>query len=267
MSVEKSQEKKFKLKLPETSVFVAGLGGFPAVMFAVTPLRNALTLAANDSSLSTLQCYKRVLTAAPFRGGMNMVVGAIPASVALGPAYHVFNDLSGGNTAVACVASGICESTILFAPETRNAQLSIHGKTTQGLLPWGRGIGFHVSRNILAMSGLRVLGQPIYDIFQPRFPSANPESLRVGTDMMCNMVVSAISTPLHMAYSWRATNLQDSKGLVEILRHQWMKDGKLRPTVARDIFLRVAYNATIFTLYGAVERSVVANWSYFFPSH
>lgn len=249
-----------ELKLPETSVFAAGIGGFPVVMMMVTPLRNALTLAANNASLSTMQCYGRVFATAPLRGGIQMAMGSIPASVALGPAYHMFNDLSGGNTPVACMLSGICESAILFAPETRNAQLSMRGKTSQGLLPWGPGIGYHVSRNILAMSGLRVLGQPIYEMCQPRFPTVNPDSLRIGTDMICNIIVSALSTPLHMAYSWKATNLEDTKGLLEILRHQWMKNGRLRPTVGRDIFLRVAYNATIFTLYGAVERTVVACW-------
>jgi len=243
---------------PETSVMVAGLGGLPAVILLVTPLRNALTLAANNPNYTTMQCYREVFKRAPFKGGSSMAYGAIPASVALGPAYHMFSAMSNGNTAVACTMAGVCESMILFAPETRNAQLALHGKTTQGMRPWGPGLGYHVSRNILSMSGLRVLSEPMYQLCKPWAP--NSPSLRFGTDMACNIVVSALSTPLHMAYTWRATNIGDTKSLVEILRHQWMDKGKLRPTVGRDICLRIAYNATIYTLYGAVERTVVSMW-------
>ena len=69
-----------------------------------------------------------------------------------------------------------------------------------------------------------------------------------------------------MAYTWRATNPGDSKGLMDILRHQWVSNGKLRPTVGRDIYLRATYNAAIFTLYGAVERAVISNWPSSFPN-
>merc|ERR1711865_729182 len=76
--------------VPETSVVVAGLGGLPAVILLVTPLRNALTLATNNPTYSTMQCYRQVFRSAPFRGGSSMAYAAIPASIALGPAYHMF---------------------------------------------------------------------------------------------------------------------------------------------------------------------------------
>ena len=95
--------------------------------------------------------------------------------------------------------------------------------------------------------------------------SFDKTTLRIFSDLVCNIIVSALSTPLHMAYTWKATNLGDTKGVVDILRHQWVENGRLRPTVGRDIFLRVAYNASIFTLYGAAERTVIAAWPRFFP--
>ena len=258
--------KTFDIPIPETSAVVAGLGGLPCVMMLVTPLRNALTVGANNPSYSTLQCYSRVFASGPFKGGVNMMMGSVPASVAMGPAYHMFNQMSGGNGAFACGMAGICESAILYAPETRNAQLAFHGTTSQGLLPWGPGIGYHISRNILSMSGLRVFGEPTYRVCEPLVgQSFDKTTLRIFSDLVCNIIVSALSTPLHMAYTWKATNLGDTKGVVDILRHQWVENGRLRPTVGRDIFLRVAYNASIFTLYGAVERTVIAAWPRFFP--
>lgn len=182
---------------------------------------------------------------------------SLRAEVALGPAYHSFQRLTGQET-LACGMAGLCESLILFAPETRNAQLAYRGRTEQRLVPWGPGLSYHVARNVLAMSGLRVFGEPCSRLLEPLL--GQHAATRIASDLLCNMAVSALSTPLHMAYTWKATNLQDTKGFKEILRHQWLENGRLRPTVGRDVILRVAYNASIFTLYGAVERTVMALW-------
>jgi hypothetical protein len=125
------KDEGFKLPIPKTSAVVAGLTGLPSVMYLVTPLRNTLTLAANNPTFTTMQCYRSAFGLGIFKGGVNMAIGGMPASVAVGPAYHAFYAMSGGSGAFACLMAGTFESAILFAPETRNAQIAFHGKTTQ----------------------------------------------------------------------------------------------------------------------------------------
>ena len=131
------------------------------------------------------------------------------------------------------------------------------------LLPWGPGLGYHISRNIVGMSGLRVFSEPTANFLKTSSvgKSFDPLTLQIGSDLICNILTSALTTPLHMAYTWRACNPGDSKSVTDILRDQWMDKGRIRPTVGRDIFLRVAYNASIFTLYGNIERTVISNWN------
>ena len=74
----------FNIPIPETSAVVAGLGGLPFTMWIVTPLRNALTLAGNNPGYTVGQCYSKAFAGGPFKGGMNMMIGAVPASIALG---------------------------------------------------------------------------------------------------------------------------------------------------------------------------------------
>lgn len=65
----------------------------------------------------------------------------------------------------------------------------------QGVLPWGPGIGYHISRNVLSMSGLRVFGEPTYNVCAPLIGDALPESTtRIVCDLVCNLIVSGIST-------------------------------------------------------------------------
>lgn len=71
MSPTKEGESLFKL--PEPPLLAAGALGGPFCMYTVTPARNALTLGAQDASISLVQVYKQVFASGlsgGWRGGI-----------------------------------------------------------------------------------------------------------------------------------------------------------------------------------------------------
>merc|ERR1740117_1655603 len=91
---------------------------------------------------------------------------------------------------------------------------------------------------------------------------------------MANVGVSALSTPFQQLYSFSVTQavvaeptLQKEsfyQASVKFLKQQYLTPaGRISSVAGRDIFLRVAYNASIFTIFGSIERNLVAHW----PKH
>lgn len=146
------------------------------------------------------------------------------------------------------------------------------GALQNPIKPFGPGIGIHVARNVLSMSGLRVFSEPTQTLVNKFAPSMSLGSQKVLSDLIANVVVSAISTPVHQAYSYCATARlmeqpqRGSQGLQvqaisKFLRKQYLTEGgRLSGVAARDVCLRIAYNATIYTAFGAIERAFVRNW-------
>jgi len=101
-------------------------------------------------------------------------------------------------------------------------------------------------------------------------PSISEKPRVILSDFIANVFVSALSAPLHQLYGWSVTNRiavagtsQGSlvKDAVHFLKLQYLTpEGRISSVAGRDIMLRIAYNATIFTLYGSIERSFVAYW-------
>jgi len=306
---------KVPLKFPEPPYICAGALGGPTVMLVVTPMRNALTLGTLNQSLGVVGIYQQVFQGgfrSGFAGGISPAIAAVPGFLVLGPVFHVFKDLAQSSSAAVCLTA-VCESLIFFGPETRNAQMAYNNSlvptaaaasssgsgsgsavkpTTPAkqpqqmkltnlqhpLKPWTGGIslGVHVTRNILAMSGLRVFSEPCQKGMAQLWPSLkdSPTNLNIAGDLVANVVVSAFSAPLHQVYGWsvtlRAAAALDpaaSKesfvvGAIKFLKKQYLTpSGSISSVAGRDIVLRVALNATIFTMYGFIERSLVQNWS------
>merc|ERR1711920_1120700 len=106
-----------------------GAVGGPLVMYLVTPLRNALTIGAVDSSKSALTIYKEVFAGGflkGFAGGQYMAVAGIPGFLVLGPTFRVYKDMCGGSNAAAVALTSISESVIFYGAETRNAQVAFN---------------------------------------------------------------------------------------------------------------------------------------------
>lgn len=273
------------LKVPDPPYIAAGALGGPAVIYLVTPMRNALTLGALDSSKSAIRLYRDVFRGgalAGFAGGHYMSIAAMPGFLVLGPCFHMFKDACGGSSTAAVALTAVAESAIFYGSETKNAQIAFNrdaekkgskpiAKLQNQYVPFGSGIGIHIARNYLAMSGLRILSDPIQSVLNKASPDMAPGSRAVLGDMLANIVVSALSTPFHQLYGFSVTNhaaalesgsqASIASTAKEFLKSQYLtSSGRISSVAARDVFLRVAYNATIFTLYGSIERSFVANW-------
>eukprot|EP00929_Paragymnodinium_shiwhaense_P011984 TRINITY_DN11848_c0_g1_i1.p1 TRINITY_DN11848_c0_g1~~TRINITY_DN11848_c0_g1_i1.p1 ORF type:complete len:274 (-),score=47.29 TRINITY_DN11848_c0_g1_i1:270-1091(-) len=260
--------------LPTIDQLVAGGVGGPSVLVLVTPMRNALTIAARDQASSTLQIYKQVGASGAFRGGMNFFLPAIPGFLVLGPMYHVYHKICGSN-AGAVALTALSESLCLYAAETKNAVVAYNGQAgvkpltvpaslnligyRSATSPVHPGFMLHVSRNILAMSGMRVFTYPAQEVISKVSPKMSKEALHISGDLLANCVVSAISTPLHQLYGYTVTRPEGKAmtgaEVAEFFRTQYLKNGRVSSVAGRDIILRVAYNASIFTLYGQIERT------------
>jgi hypothetical protein len=211
-----------------------------------------------------------------------MAQAAVPGFLVLGPAFHMYKDLVGGSSLGAVALTAVSESLIFYGAESNNAQKAFNQKAAKQttpaitklhnpLNPIGGGFGLHVTRNVLAMSGLRLLSAPCQEVLQQVQPTMSPTTQVVLADLLANIVVSAASAPLHQLYGWSVTTrvAQTSAGTAEaflpaavaFLKAQYLTpDGKISAVAGRDMTLRIIYNATIFTLYGFIERTLVSTW-------
>lgn len=272
-----------RVKIPDPPYIVAGVVGGPFVEYLVTPLRNCLTLGALDKSASVIGLYGQVFRNGlgdAFAGGIPMAKAGVPGFLVLGPAFHMFKDLTCGSSAAAVGLTAISESLVFYGSESYNAQVAFNLKALRmgtpqivrlqnPLNPLGGGFCLNVSRNILAMSGLRVFSMPCQTIIQQTNPKISPKARIVLGDLVANVLVSAASAPLHQLYQWSVTTrVADTKHVepfmraaTNFLKTQYLSSsGSLSSVTGRDMLLRVVYNATIFTLYGFIERTMVATW-------
>lgn len=262
-------------KLPDPPLIAAGGIGGPWVIYLVTPLRNALTLGSMDTTATALSIYKQAFGSKPFAGGRYVAIAACPAFLVIGPMYHVYYDLVGQSSTAAVLLTGATETAVLYGAETRNAQIAFNNasetkvaRLQKPYVPIGPGIGWHVFRNCLAMSGLRVLSGPCQTAMESAAPSMSQGARAFTALFVANCLVSAISTPFHQLYQFSVTqrlvlSQEESvmKAAVAYLRKQYLTDaGTISRVAARDVLLRVNYTATIYTLFGAIERAFVAYW-------
>lgn len=272
------------IEFPDPPLVAAGAIGGPCVMFAVTPLRNALTYGAVDPKASFVSLYKKAFGSRPFAGGHYMAIAACPGFLVLGPVFHVYNGLV-DNSAAACVLTGVTETAILYGSETRNAQIAYNNsfkgaaKNTTKILAessmqnafssLGPGNVIHMARNIVAMSGLRVFSQPCQRIIESMAPSMSKDAKQVSGDFVANVGASILTAPMHQAYSFTCTErFADLKkegsqysAITKYLKRQYLTEaGTISRIAARDVALRICYNATLFTMFGCLERVFVAYW-------
>lgn len=266
------------LKFPETSVIVAGGVGGPLVYFTVTPFRNACTLGATNSTAGALELYGQVFARGFTRGwagGIYPSMYACPTFITLGPAYHAFKSVVGVPGAV--VAAACMESLILFGAETTNAQMAKNEKvpgTIKSLQPswkpFGPGLGLHISRNILATAGLRMFCTPCTWALEK--VAGKGSMTTIGGDFAGNVISACMTAPVHQLYGFTCTTpeLADLSGsekrarMISFLKDQYfvMDGGKTRlsSNVPRDLFMRAAYVATLYTMYSTLERTMIAYW-------
>lgn len=263
--------------LPSSPLFFAGAVGGPACVFALTPLRNAVTLGAQDQISGARQIYRQVFRTGGWTGGLATVGPASVQSIAIGPVFHFWAKLLESNVG-ATVLVGVTETCITYGSQTRNAQMA-YNATVQAnkrlmpmpaLKPWGPGASFHVMRNVSGMFGLRVIAEPTQEALRSLHAWAGwaPPSSRLPGDFLACSFSSAVSTVPALLHYFAATSREYGsaswRGRFDLARsflaRQYIAGGTR--LLFRDVGLRTLYGASIWTSIGTIERMCVQHWPF-----
>jgi len=266
-------------KLPDTPVIIAGGVGGPAVMYSMTPARNALTLGATNKAASAGELYGQVFARGISRGwvgGVYPAMAACPQFLCLGPAYHFYASFAGVSGGV--VLTGLTESLVVYGAETCNAQVAKNQRNPGTVAnvhpsykPFGPGFGCHVARNIIASAGLRMFCNPCISAIESVSGASNGLTQLAG-DFAGNVISACLSAPIHQMYGFTVTTpeLQQMSGpakrarILSFLKDQYLDttSGKTRLSSVffRDMFMRSMYIGVASTMYLAFERGLVGIW-------
>jgi len=266
-------------ELPETPVIVSGALGGPAVMFAVAPFRNGLTLGSTNTAANARGLYRQVFArglAGGWTGGMYPAIAACPQFLTLGPVYHFYASFAG--VAGGVVLTSITESAIAYGAETCNAQMAANAKTPgtfktvhSSYKPFGPGVGIFIFRNIIATAGLRMFCMPCTSVIEGVCGKSNGFT-QLGGDFGGNVCAACLSMPVHQLYGFTVTTpdlhvlsgSEKTARMVQFLKDQYLetKDGRTRlsAVVPRDLFMRTMYVAVAYTMYSSLERTLVKTW-------
>jgi hypothetical protein len=268
---------------PKPPVIFAGAVGGPMVFYTVTPARNALTIAASDTSLSIAGCYRDVFKnglAGGWTGGIYPAIAACPQFLCLGPVFHAFSSVAGNWGGM--VLTGMVETGIAYGAETKNAQLATIAKGSKipmervqnPMVPYGPGITLHISRNVLAMIGMRVLCDPITASLE-KVTGQKSGAITLAGDFISNIAAAGLTFPIHQLFNytvstpemWDKPQGEQLALMKDYLKKQYLVDNgsggkKLSPVLLRDFGLRSLYIAGAYSAYINFERACIANWPF-----
>ena len=257
---------------------------------SLTPLRNAMSNAAQDQKASFGQLFSKVggpASLSPlqrlgvaYTGARVSALPACPQWCMIGPAFHVFHSVL--PTPVALVATATLETVIAYGSQSRNAQLAYNvqvaaenpSKVVEPLFgtwrPWGPGAPFFVLRNACGMAGIRWLSPPCQTALEPVLPSGPRE---ICADMTASTFTCLVSAPLNACWAytvttpklWSMTLAEQATALAGFLRRQYLEDtagGATRVSrlALRDLSVRAVYIAACFSMFSAIERVAVKYW-------
>lgn len=281
----KSSSSAPKVKFPETPLILAGALGGPFVIFFLTPLRNALSIASQDTTSSVSEIYAHVFDGGfseGWVGGKFSVPASIPQFCVMGPFFHLMKEAT-DSAVIATVCSACAETFISFSSQTLNAQIAqmeLGGGIAVPLqslrVPLGPGVTVHVVRNIVALSGIRVFSGPCQALLVKLFSVLGLTSVPVAVrqllgDFTASIGAAILSGPLNQMHGYAVTSEAYLNGgfkervdvLINFLSSHYLShdaDGNVTgftSTLPRDLFLRCAYVATLFAIFGAIERVAV----------
>mmetsp|Transcript_56828 Transcript_56828/g.126718 ORF Transcript_56828/g.126718 Transcript_56828/m.126718 type:complete len:317 (-) Transcript_56828:99-1049(-) len=298
---------RFKSKLPDKALLVSGAVGGPFVIFLATPLRNGLTLGAQDKRSGIIGLYRKVFRGGPsagWTGGLAPALVACPQFLALGPIYHFMKgsvqELTSTSdffsSAVASLGAALCETTLTFGSQARNAQMAYNNSfvhfasvadgsrknvpLTRVRDVWGPGAEAMLLRNFLSVMAVRSLSPWLRE----RVPG---ESRAKGPlcDVASSLLTCTITAPVHQLFNFLATTpdaklakpadrLQMAR---RFLREQYFVplprevmltmdirqplpqqeySWKISRVALRDFGMRSVYITTIFSLFVGFERTL-----------
>lgn len=244
-------------------------------MLLVTPLRNGMTLAAQDPVVGVAEVYKRAFAQGRgWAGGHHIAVATAPGFLIRGPAYHLCSGSLGSLPALALTA--LAGNFILYPAEVKNAQIAYNRslddlpqgqrKKLQHVRAVGPGFGYRLVRDTISMAGLRTLGPYCEATLSQTFRMREARASLLGM-IVANVFTGALSMPFHQLFQFAITTgaVERSMGRQSCafawLRRQYvLPTGRLSSAAGRDVFLKAVYNAVLFTLFSGVERACVAFW-------
>lgn len=280
-----------KVKFPETPLILAGALGGPLCIFLYTPLRNALTLASQDAERSAWELYGSTFDggfASGWTGGFAPVLPSCPQFCIMGPLFHFLKEAL-GSVVLAVFCSAVAETTISIGSQTLNAQLAFNREQLSAgtnqqvplwnpLIPYGPGTVVHVTRNIVAMCGIRVFSRPCQATLECIARACRfelPAGLKTFLgDFIASMGAAVLSAPFNQLYNFAVTSQAYMDGSLSerlTLVGKFLMDSYLvyneagevvglSSTLARDLGMRCAYVATLYASFGAIERGAVYFW-------
>lgn len=240
-------------------------------------MRNAMSIAAQDASMSLGAVFRTVFARGPasgWIGGIYPAIAACPQYLCLGPAYHFFASFAGPGMGI--VLTGATETMVLYGAETKNGQIAINAaknnipqaRIQSPFNPLGPGTLINFTRNVFAMSGMRVINVPIADGMAKLAGGKGPV-VTLASDLTANCCAAGITMPMHMLYQfvitsgpelWDKPQAEQNKAMVKFLRDSYFPNGRLSPTILRDLALRAGYIATAYTMYMQIERAAIKYW-------
>lgn len=280
-----------KFKLPETPLILAGGLGGPFCICLLTPLRNAITLGSQDAESSAWEIYSNC-----FRGGLSSgwtgasapLIPSCPQWIVMGPIFHFLSGLLG--TVPAVCMSAMIETFITFGSQSANAQMAYNFEQEQlgsGLqvplfhtfAPFGPGASAQYLRNIVAMSGIRIFSSPCQKLLKAVVAAIGlqlpAELQKFLGDFAASLMAAVVSAPLNQCYNFAVTSeaYQNEPSMAlclgmfsDFLSRSYLAHGPdgevlgLSSTLLRDLGMRCAYMATLYTLFGSIERFAVTAW-------
>jgi len=284
MADEASPRSSISRHLPSPPLFAAGALGGPFVIASLTPLRNAMSNAAQDQQSSLMQLFRNALGGSTPSLAQRLRVGFTGAAIAappacpqwciIGPAFHMLH--AHLPTPLALLGTATLETFITFGSQTRNAQMAYNVQSPKAAVPlsdivrpWGPGAPFYVLRNFCGMAGIRWLSPPIQQLLAPAVPSGPRE---VAADMSASMLTCVVSAPLNACWSytvtspatWTMTPAERANALRTFLRRQYLDatGTRLSRLAARDLLVRIVYISSCFSMFSGIERLAVRYWPF-----
>jgi len=264
-------------RLQRSGEMLAGAIGGPLVVGALTPQRNAMTLAAMDGTSSFAGVYRQVFRQGflpSFRGGSRVTLAAVPQFTAIGPVFLAV-ERRWGSPAAAMLVASVAESLCSFSAQRRNAQIQYNATRScasemlalhQPHRLVGPGFVPHVGRNVFAVMGIRLFSPHSYEVVC-RLPGAERMSeggRLVAADLASSVAAATLSMPFNHIFSWSAcTPALDgmsywgrAKASAHWIFNTYQQQGS--KLLARDLAIRINYTAYLFTGYRIVERTLVS---------
>mmetsp|Transcript_30410 Transcript_30410/g.70934 ORF Transcript_30410/g.70934 Transcript_30410/m.70934 type:complete len:318 (+) Transcript_30410:107-1060(+) len=277
-----------KVKCPEVPLILAGALGGPFVIFFLTPLRNALTLASQEPQSASWELYVKTFQdgfCGGWTGGFVPVIPSCPQFVMMGPLFHVLKEAT-HSAFLAVVLSSMAETIISFGSQTLNAQLAYNaeqaafgGEHVPLFNPWyilGPGVTPHVLRNIVNACGIRVFAGPCHKVMEALAErcglARQSKVMSFLADFIAAICAACLSAPLNQCYNFAVTSedyinsntAERTSMLLGFVSDSYLLRGEtgqivgFTPTLGRDLFMRCAYVATLMTMFSAIEKIAVA---------